>query len=195
MRSSPFVCSSHPAGQPRLPVHISMDAVTTPAAGTDTRRPPTTGGPGATRRTGPPFSVVVGRFRDTVVATLHGPLDLAASVAVAGVLRTLMEGQGRLDVVLDLGDVGRIDGSGLHVLASAARSLAARGGELSLARPGGVVAGSLAAADLGRLISAPTEPPPVARSADEELRASLASHPPAPAGSTPTHEETRHDSL
>lgn len=136
--------------------------------------------------------MVVGRFRDTVVATLHGPLDLAASVILAGVLRAVMEVQGRLEVVLDLGDVGRIDGSGLHVLASAARSLAARGGELSLARPGGPVAGSLAAADLGRLISAPLEPPPAARSAHQERRAGLASHPagtgrihPTPEGDTP----------
>lgn len=167
---------------------MSVSPVTTPVAVTDLRRPPTTRGPGATRRTGPPFSVIVGRFRDTIVATLHGPLDVAASVVLAGALRAVMARQGHLEVVLDLGDVGRVDGSGLDVLASAARSLAVRGGELSLARPGGAVAGSLVAAGLGRLISPPPEHPPVARSPDEARRASLASHPAGTGRSHPTRE-------
>lgn len=153
-----------------------MFAVTARAAVTDRRRPPTTRGPGTTRRADPQFSVVLGRFRDTVVATLHGPLDRAASVVLAGALRALMEGQDRLDLILDLADVDVIDGSGVDVLVSAARRMAARGGELSLARAGGAVAGSLATAELGTLLT-PRPSSQVARTPDRARQARLASHP------------------
>lgn len=64
----------------------------------------------------------------TVIVTLHGDLGRQASVALAGMLRDLIDGQGNLAVTVDLGDVGRVDPSGLDVLASAAARASSRGG-------------------------------------------------------------------
>lgn len=126
---------------------------------------------------GPRFSVVVGRFQDTVVATLHGPLDLAGSVLLARALGELIEGGHCLEVVLDLGDMSGIDGSGVDVVASAARRMKAGGGALRVARPSPAVAESLAAGGDPSLLSGLPETTWCVRAPDRARRASLASHP------------------
>lgn len=49
--------------------------------------------------------MAVGRHMRTVIVTLHGNLDLSASVLLAGVPRDLIDGQGNMAVVVDLADV------------------------------------------------------------------------------------------
>lgn len=123
-------------------------------------------------------SVVVGRFLGTVVVTLHGHLDVAASVRMAGVLHDLIEGQGNLAVVVDLRDLHGIAGSGVDVLAAAAGTIAKRGGELRLGGPTGIVFDALR---LAGLVSIPFEHAhrswsPGRRSASAH-RAAMARHP------------------
>lgn len=93
-------------------------------------------------------TVVVGRFGGAVVVTLHGDIDQAASVRLAGVLGDIIDGQGNLAVVVDLHDVGWIEGAGVDVLAAAAASIASHGGELLLGGPNGVVFDAVARAGL-----------------------------------------------
>ncbi|MFN2506117.1 MAG: STAS domain-containing protein [Acidimicrobiales bacterium] len=143
----------------------------------------------------PSGSLVVGRFLGTVIVTLHGDLDLAASVGLAGVLRDLIDGQGNLAVVVDLGNVCRIDGSGVDVLASAADRIATRGGELRLGGPTGAAFDALALAGLGWLISIPFEqapraPSPGRRSGGASRRAATIPH---PAGSGRYRREEKGD--
>jgi len=117
-----------------------------------------TPGPGTTRRIGldPDPSLVMGRFLGTVVVTLHGGIDLAASLRLAGALRDLIH-EDASAVVVDLGDASRIDGLGVDVVASAARAMAQRGRELRLARPTSPVLGALTAAGLAGLVSTAPE--------------------------------------
>lgn len=143
----------------------------------------------------PTGSLVVGRLLGTVIVTLHGALDLTASVQLARVLRDLIDDQGNLFVVVDLGNVCRIDGSGVDVLASAADRIATRGGELRLGRPTGAALDALAVAGLSRLISIPFEQAPRAPSLGR--RGAPGGHPlirPAAAG-TFAKKETHHDPL
>ena len=126
-------------------------------------------------------SVVIGRFRGTVVVTLHGDVDLRTSAALAGALHDLIDGQGNLAVVVDLRDVPRIDPSGVEVLAGAADRIAGRGGQLRLGGPAGAVFDALALSGLARLIDIPFQPehrpwsPPPSRAAAR--RTGMISHP------------------
>jgi anti-anti-sigma factor len=102
-------------------------------------------------------AIVIGRFRGTVIVTLHGALDLSVSAGLGRMLHDLIEGQGNLSVVVDLRDVGRIDSSGVDVLGSASDQIAARGGELRLGEPTGAVFDALALSGLATLIDVPFE--------------------------------------
>lgn len=105
----------------------------------------------------PTGSLAIGRSLSAVVVTLHGDLDLIASLRLAAALRDLIEGQGNLAVIVDLRDVRRIDGSGSDVLAAAAERIAGRGGELRLGGPTSAVFDVLVPAGLARFVSAPFE--------------------------------------
>jgi anti-anti-sigma factor len=102
-------------------------------------------------------AVVVGRFQGTVVVTLHGDLDANDAWGLSGVLCDLIDGQGNLAVVVDVRDIGAIDDSAVHTLAVAADTIAARGGELRLGGPSGLVFDALTLAGLAGLISIPFE--------------------------------------
>lgn len=142
----------------------------------------------------PRASLAVGRYMGTVIVTLHGDLHLSASVQLAGVLRDLIDGQGNLAVVVDLGDVGGIDRSGLDVLSSSAARMATRGGTLRLGRPTDTVFDALSVAGLARFIAVPPEqahrPRSAGRNVHASRRASINSH---PAGSGRYDQQDRGD--
>lgn len=79
---------------------------------------------------GTSFSFTVSRVARQVVVTGHGTLDRAGCAVLDCVLRDLIDDQGNLCVVVELGDVtvSRLECAG--VLAEAATSAARRGGEL-----------------------------------------------------------------
>lgn len=106
--------------------------------------------------------LVVGRFLGTVVVTLHGELDVPASAGLARALHDLIEGQGNLDVAVNLRDVRWIGEEGVQALAAAAKRLAARGGELRLGCPSPMVLAALNTAGLTSLLTVGPEdgPPP-----------------------------------
>ncbi|MEA2827733.1 MAG: hypothetical protein QOG43_2172 [Actinomycetota bacterium] len=101
--------------------------------------------------------LVIGRFMGTVVVTLHGDVDVAAAAGLARVLHDLVDGQGNLDIAINLGDVHRIDDSGLQALAASATTLLARGGELRMGGPSGSVMAALRGAGLAGLITVPPD--------------------------------------
>lgn len=187
MRQSPSPADRSWPGPPHGLAPVATPAVASPAVRT-------AGGPlvasdnGAGHHTTdrPRPSPVIGRFRGTVVVTLHGDLDLAASVRLAGVFRDLIEGQDNVVVVVDLWDVARIRGPGVDVLASAGRRMEERGGDLRLARATGPAADALAAAGLARFLSARPEQVPRdwsanRRAGDASRRAGVRAHPAAAA--------------
>ncbi len=133
----------------------------------------------------PDANCVIGRFRGTVIVTMHGDLDLSASRHLDDILHDLIDGQGNLDLVVDLLDVGQIGDTGVDVLAAAADRLAVRGGELRLGGPTRAVFDSLAPtglAGLVQLVGVPTGPARVAgspgrRSASAATGSGIIAHP------------------
>lgn len=132
---------------------------------------------------GPTFALAIARAMGTVVVTAHGHLDADRGVLLEGVLVDLIEGQGNLEVVLDLRDVAAVDPSSVQVLVAAAAAAADRGGELTFAHASESVIATLAAAGLacvveasGRLLRSLPAPPP-----DEgHLRQAMSQHPARP---------------
>jgi anti-anti-sigma factor len=126
--------------------------------------------------------VVVGRFRGTVVVTLHGDLEVNGAGGLSGVLCDLIDGQGNLAVIVDVRDIDTIDDSTVHTLAVAADTIAARGGELRLGGPSGLTFDALTRAGLAALISIPFEQAlrpwsPERPNAAALRRAAIAAHP------------------
>ena len=95
------------------------------------------------------FAFTVSRVSSRVVVTGHGTLDRAGCATLDRVLRDLIDDQGNLAVVVDLGNVtvSRLECAG--VLAEAAASAASRGGELVLVNAPDVVGWALDAARVG----------------------------------------------
>lgn len=104
------------------------------------------------------ISPIVGRALGTVVVTLKGELDGSGSSYLAAILDDLIDGQGNLDVGIDLRSVGSIDHASVEALAVAGHQLARHGGQLSLARPIPAVREVLAATGLAGLIVGPQPP-------------------------------------
>jgi anti-anti-sigma factor len=100
----------------------------------------------------------VSRVSGRVVVTAHGTLDTSVSPVLARVLRDLIDDQGNMAVVVDLGDVTVADLACTGVLLAAACSAASRGGELIVAAPPAAVAWALEAADAkgGIAVTGPT---------------------------------------
>lgn len=97
-------------------------------------------------------TLVVGRALGTVVLALHGEIDGSGPPYLGAVLHDLIDGQGNLALVVDLGGARGLDHSVVEVLRAAARSMNRRGGCLGLARPSEAVAKALTAADLADLV-------------------------------------------
>lgn len=67
-------------------------------------------------------AIRVGRVDTAVVVALEGDFGVGASLRLAGVLNDILDGQGNLDVVIDLHGVEGIDRCGLNAVASAKSS-------------------------------------------------------------------------
>lgn len=141
----------------------------------------------------PAGNCVIGRFRGTVLVTMHGDLDPAASRHLGDILRDLIDDQGNLDIVVDLLDVGKISDAGDEVLAAAADRLVVRGGELRLGGTTRAAVDSLASAShtgLAQLVALPTEQAqrrsPGRRSASAATRSGIVVH---PAGNGRHHQD------
>jgi anti-anti-sigma factor len=91
----------------------------------------------------PALRFAVSRALGTVVVTAHGDLAGPGGHGLAAVLGDLVDGQGNLSLVVDLGDVGRIDDDAAGILAAAAGRVHRRGGTFRLHRPCPAVAGVL----------------------------------------------------
>jgi anti-anti-sigma factor len=101
-------------------------------------------------------SFVIGRQLGTVEVTVIGDLDAVGSELLAGALRDLVDGQGNLDVIVDVAGRHCIDDTALEAIAAIAQTSAQRGGRLRLrsATDTDAVIAALAAAGLDDLVMA-----------------------------------------
>ena len=76
--------------------------------------------------------IVVGRFRGTVIVTVHGPLDEPRAGDLGYVLADLIDGQGNRSLVVDLHDTSAPDHQWLSVLTDAVARARRRGATLRL---------------------------------------------------------------
>jgi anti-sigma B factor antagonist len=81
------------------------------------------------------FSVQFRRVGGTVVVAVAGELDMYTAPTLRERLVDLVENQGCLFVVVDIGAVSFVDSSALAVLIGAHRRLRDRGGELRVSGP------------------------------------------------------------
>lgn len=139
--------------------------------------------PGTQRpgRVKPTRLLVVGRHIGTVVVTLHGDVDVPAAAGLASVLHDLIDGQGNLDVAVNLRAVYRIDNAGVQALFAAAKRIVARGGRLRVDGPSGFVVDALTRAGLAALIAVPVDRRPrqssSAHLSSTAFQASMDAHP------------------
>lgn len=82
-----------------------------------------------------PLSVTRSQVEGVTVFRLSGELDLASSPALRQELFDLIDGGEQPSVQVDLADMTFIDTTGLNVLVTAMRRLAAMGGNLIVANP------------------------------------------------------------
>ncbi len=82
-----------------------------------------------------PFQVVVSRDLGTVVVTVRGELDTYTAPRLRDDFKDLIDDQGNLTVVVDLGEMTFVDSSGLAVLVEALKRMRCHGGNLTLANP------------------------------------------------------------
>ena len=78
-------------------------------------------------------SYSVSRAGGTVVVTIHGEITFADWAAIDAILRDLIDAQGNLDVVLDIGEVVSLQRDAVPLIVSAARQAHTHGGRLRLA--------------------------------------------------------------
>ena len=105
-------------------------------------------------------SLVIRRRQGTVEITVSGVLDTLGCELLAGALRDLVDGQGNLDVIVDVTDLDRIDGPALEAIAACAHTSALRAGRLRVraATDGDAVVAALAEAGLDGLVMARRRP-------------------------------------
>lgn len=83
---------------------------------------------------GPPrFGIGIGRAGGTVVITVHGVTDTDDWTSLDAVLRDIIDAQGNLDVVLDLGEVAVLGRHAAPLILHAAQRAHSHGGRLRLA--------------------------------------------------------------
>jgi anti-anti-sigma factor len=81
------------------------------------------------------FSFKVTRQLSAVVVAVYGELDIAASTRLGAVLQDLIDGQGNLNVVVDLQCITSVDSAALGVLATAHETARGHGGHLKIDGP------------------------------------------------------------
>jgi anti-sigma B factor antagonist len=79
--------------------------------------------------------VDVTRLGRQVVVTPRGELDVMTAPMLRHHLSDLIDGQGNLEVTVDLAELSFIDSTGLNLLVEANGSLGEKGGQFSLAAP------------------------------------------------------------
>jgi anti-anti-sigma factor len=82
---------------------------------------------------GPTSRFSIRRSGGTVVVTVHGQVGFDDWSRVDSVLQDLIDAQGNLDVVLDLGDVASLLGDAVPMIVNAAHQAHSHGGRLRLA--------------------------------------------------------------
>ena len=80
------------------------------------------------------FSIGFRRTEGAVVVDVAGELDAYTAPVLRDRLLDVIEGQGNRFVAVDLGAVGFIDSTAVHVLVQSLRLTRERGGDLMLAR-------------------------------------------------------------
>ena len=75
----------------------------------------------------------IGRTGGTVIVTIHGQIDAGDWAQVDAVLQDLIDAQGNLDVILDLGEVASLQRAAVPLIVSAAHQAHRHGGRLRLA--------------------------------------------------------------
>lgn len=73
------------------------------------------------------------RVRGTVVVTVHGEVDLEHWSRIDCLMRDLIDGQGNLDLVVDLWDISHLERTAAPLIVDAARHARAHGGKLRVA--------------------------------------------------------------
>jgi len=79
------------------------------------------------------FSIGIGRSGGTVVITIHGVNGDDDWARIDAVLRDIIDAQGNLDVVLDLGEVATLERDAAPLIVHAAQRAHSHGGRLRLA--------------------------------------------------------------
>lgn len=79
------------------------------------------------------FSIGIGRSGGTVVITIQGVNSQEDWARIDAVLRDIIDAQGNLDVVLDLGDVSSLESDAAPLIVHAAQRAHSHGGRLRLA--------------------------------------------------------------
>ncbi len=85
------------------------------------------------RAAAPAPSYGVSRIGGTVVVTVHGQIRDDDWARIDAILRDLIDAQGNLDVVLDLGEVVSLEREAVPIIVHAARQAHTHGGHLRLA--------------------------------------------------------------
>lgn len=78
-------------------------------------------------------SFTISRARGTVVVTVHGEIALEDWTRIDGILHDIIDAQGNLDVVVDLGEVTRLEPDAMPLIVHAAHRAHGHGGRLRLA--------------------------------------------------------------
>ena len=81
----------------------------------------------------PHFSIGIGRSGGTVVITIRGVGNQEDWARIDAVLRDIIDAQGNLDVVLDLGEVAALESDAAPLIVHAAHRAHSHGGRLRLA--------------------------------------------------------------
>ena len=79
------------------------------------------------------FDIGIGRTGGTVVITIHGVSSQDDWNRIDAVLRDIIDAQGNLDVVLDLGEVSTLEREVAPLIVQAAQRAHSHGGRLRLA--------------------------------------------------------------
>lgn len=79
--------------------------------------------------------IVIGRYQATVVVTVHGDLDHPRTAHLGHVLADLIDGQGNLSLLVDLGDATAADARQMSVFADADKRARQHGGSITLSKP------------------------------------------------------------
>jgi anti-anti-sigma factor len=104
--------------------------------------------------------IVIGRYRGTVVVTVHGELDLQRAEHLDHVLADLIDGQGNLSIIVDLCDVTAMetDAERVEVFEDAAGRARRHHGMVTLSQPPALLREALRRRGIEHLVVIPDTP-------------------------------------